>query len=109
MLCVLCCRWDTTSLSDSPSSLEQSPSDVSPTCEMLLQQHEQQQAAAPLPRMDKALGAHQAQQQQHEAGALHVRQTAQGLLLQEQEEECAQELQLGLQQQPFPLKKPKGE
>lgn len=97
------CRWDTTSLSDSPSSSEQSsPAHSGPTCEELLQQHEQQQAAAPLPRMDKAWVA-----QQHEVGLMQARQEVQGLLQQMQHEEeedgGAQGLQLALQQ-PAPPK-----
>jgi hypothetical protein len=92
--CCLLHRWDTTSLSETPSgSGEPSPNDDHPTCEELLRQHEQQQAAAPLPRFDKALSA---QQQQHEAGAL--------MLLQEEEEQDEQEglreLQLGLHVMP---------
>lgn len=84
-------RWDTTSLSETPSgSGEPSPSDDAPTCEELLRQHEQQQAAAPLPRFGKAVTAQQ-QQQQHEVGAL--------VLLQD-EQEGLRELQLGLRVMP---------
>jgi hypothetical protein len=66
---------------------------------MLLQQHEQQQAAAPLPRMDKALRPQQQQQQalaqEQQQGHLQV--------WQEDEAGCDEgegELQLGQLQQP---------
>lgn len=99
-------RWDTTSLSDSPStSGEPSPDDSGPTCKELLQQHEQQQAAAPLPRMDKALPA-----PQHEVQLLHAREQVQGLLqqMQVEGEDSGRELQLSLQQEALPGKKAKG-
>jgi hypothetical protein len=108
LLVVLLCRWDTTSLSDSPStSGEPSPDDSSgPTCEELLQQHEQQQALAPLPRMDKALPA-----PQHDVQLLHARGEVQGLLqqMQVEGEDPGRDLQLSLQQQHIlPGKKAKG-
>lgn len=100
----LCHRWDTTSLTESPSfSAEPSPDGPSPTCEALLQAHEQQAAAAPLPRRDRALQ----QQQQHEGALQQARQGAQQLLQEMQDGKALQE-DAEQQQQLPPLGKPRG-
>lgn len=82
------CRWDTASLSaslaSSPSSGASScASATGVTCEMLVQQHECMQAAAPLPRKDRAAAAaaRERQPEEHLAGA---RSDARGLLQQMQ-------------------------
>lgn len=100
---VVCYRWDTTSLTESPSFSEASPDGPSPTCEALLQAHEQQAAAAPMPRMDRALQ----QQQQHEGALQQARQGAQQLLQEMQEGLALQEAEQQHQQLP-PLGKPRG-
>lgn len=93
-------RWDTTSLTESPSfSAEPSPDGPSPTCEALLQAHEQQAAAAPLPRMDRAL--------QHEGALQQAREGAQQLLRELQEAPVLEE-DTEQQQQLVPLAKPRG-
>lgn len=104
-LCQLCHRWDTTSLTESPDLIaEPSPDGPSPTCEALLQAHEQQAAAAPLPRMDQAL-----QQQQHEGALQQARQGAQQLLQEMQEGVALQEdAEQQQQQQELLLGKPRG-